>query len=84
MTRFDEIIKVLKTPITKRGKRPSLMDYPSGLRGFPNNKYRGHRAQRLRGFKGNTYGPASPGRQFTPQERQEYERSSTKAGKKRC
>jgi hypothetical protein len=73
--RFDEIIKVLETPITKKSKRPSLMDYSPELRGLPNNRYGGHQAQHLRGLRGSTYGPASPVRHYTREEIQEYERA---------
>jgi hypothetical protein len=76
----DEIIKVLKTPITKRSNRPGLLDYPAELRGPPNNKYGGHQALNLRGLKNNTFGPAGPVKRYTPEEIQEYEQS-IKVGK---
>jgi hypothetical protein len=60
-------------------KRRCLRDYSPELRGPPNNRYGGHKAQRLRGFRGGTYGPAGPVRQFTPEEIQEYEQAQKEA-----
>jgi hypothetical protein len=68
----------LKTPSDIRPKGPSLMDYPRELRGPPNNRYGGHRALRIRGFRGNTYGPAGPVRRFTREEIREYEQTALK------
>jgi hypothetical protein len=70
---------LLKTPSDKRRKGPSLLDYPSKLRGPSNNKYGGHQAQSLRGLRGSTYGPAGPVRQFTREEIQEYEQARKKS-----
>ena len=78
-SQYDKIIKVLKTPITKKSKRFCLMDYPAELRGLPNNRYGGHQTRHLRGFRGSTYGPAGPVKQYTREEIREYERS-IKAG----
>ena len=64
---------LLKTPSHIRRTRPSLLDYPPKLRGLPNNKYGGYQAQHLHGFKGSTYGPASPVRQYTPEEIKKWE-----------
>ena len=80
-TKFDKIKAVLKTPISKNSKRkPSLTDYPPELRGFSNNRFGGHKAQSLRGFKGNTYGPAGPVRHFTENETREYEKAMREQG----
>jgi hypothetical protein len=57
----------------RKKKKPTLADYPPELRGLPNNRWGGHQAQSLRGFKGNTYGPAGPVRQFTEVERRKVE-----------
>jgi hypothetical protein len=32
---YEQIIEVLKTPITKKSNRPTLLDYPAELRGPP-------------------------------------------------
>ena len=48
---YDEILKVLKTPITKKSNRPSLLDYAPELRGPPNNRYGGHQTRRLRSLE---------------------------------
>ena len=60
----------LKTP----RKRRCLLDYPRELRGTPNNKYGGHKTGHLCGFRGSTFGPTGPVRQYTPEEIREYER----------
>ena len=70
---YDEILKVLKTPITKKSNRPSLLDYAPELRGPPNNRYGGHQTQHLRSFRGSTYGPAGPVKQFTREEIKKWE-----------
>ena len=50
-------------------KNQKLQDMPPYLRGFSNNRWGGHQANRIRGFKGSTYGPASKGKhiQLTPE-----------------
>jgi hypothetical protein len=76
LNQYDEILKVLKTPVTKKSNRPSLMDYEPELRGLSNNRYGGHHARHLRGFRGSTYGPAGSVKRFTPEEIREYERAT--------
>lgn len=44
--------------------------YQRELRGFSNNKYRGHQSQRQRGLRGGTYGPASRCRRVIGDERE--------------
>ena len=79
--RYDQIKKVLQTPVTKKSNRRSLLDYSPELRGPPNNRYRGHQTRHLRGFRGSTYGPAGPVKQFTREEIQEYEREFNQGSK---
>lgn len=52
-----------------------LEDMPLYLRGLPNNRWGGHKSNRMRGFRGSTYGPASEVRyiQITPELRVEYD-----------
>ena len=71
---YDEVLKVLKTPITKKSNSPTLLDYPHELRGLSNNKFGGHQTRHLRGFRGSKFGPAGPVKQYTPEERRDYER----------
>ena len=71
--RDRQIKKVLQTPVTRKHNHPSLLDYSPELRGPANNKHGGHQAQSLRGFRGGTYGPASPVRQYTPEEITKWE-----------
>ena len=66
---------LLKTPSDKRRKRHSLLNYSPELRGPANNKYGGHQAQSLRGFRGCTFGPAGPVKQYTPEEIAEWEKN---------
>ena len=56
-------------------KKEKLEDMPLHLRGFSNNRWGGHQANRIRGFKGSTYGPASKGKhiQLTPELVAKYE-----------
>jgi hypothetical protein len=76
MLSSDDFYKklLLKTPSDRRRKRPNLLDYSRELRGSPNNRYGGHQTRHLRGFRGSTYGPAGPVKQYTPEEIREYER----------
>ena len=50
-------------------KKQKLEDMPPHLRGFSNNRWGGHKSNRIRGFKGSTYGAASKGKhiQLTPE-----------------
>ena len=73
INRYDEIKKVLQTPVTKKSNRPSLLDYPPELRWPSNNRYGGHQARHLRGFKGSTDVPAGPVRQYNPEEIKKWE-----------
>ena len=42
-------------------KKQKLEEMPLHLRGFSNNRWGGHHSNRIRGFKGSTYGAASQG-----------------------
>ena len=50
-------------------KKQKLEDMPLHLRGFSNNRWGGHQANHIRGFKGSAYGAASKGKhiQLTPE-----------------
>ena len=56
-------------------KKRKLEDMPPHLRGFSNNRWGGHVSNRIRGFKGTTYGAASKGKriQLTPELVAQYE-----------
>ena len=50
-------------------KKQKLEHMPPYLRGFSNNRWGGHKSNRVRGFKGSSYGAASKGKhmQLTPE-----------------
>ena len=50
-------------------KVDKLEDLPLHLRGLSNNRWGGHKSNRIRGFKGSTYGAANKGKhiQLTPE-----------------
>ena len=52
-----------------------LEDMPMYLRGLSNNRWGGHKSNRMRGFRGSTYGAASEVRHIpiTPELRAKYE-----------
>ena len=56
-------------------KKQKLEDMPLHLRGFSNNRWGGHKSNRIRGFKGSKYGAASKGKQIqlTPELIAQYE-----------
>lgn len=60
---------------SKRTKPTRIEHYPIELQGPSQNRWGGHKTQRLRGFRGTTYG-ASPGRQWTKEEIAEWERKA--------
>jgi len=63
-------------------KVKKLHDMPMYLRGLSNNRWGGHKSNRMRGFRGSTYGQASEVRyiQITPELRVEYDnRDSVKS-----
>jgi hypothetical protein len=61
-------------------KDDHISRYPSHLRGMATNRYGGNQLQRERGLKGGTYGPASPGRVYTEEERKRYEKELRERG----
>ena len=61
-------------------KSEKLADYDWGLRGPPQNRFGGHRTQRVRGLRGGTYGPASPCYTYSNKERMEFEEGLRRKG----
>ena len=57
-----------------RDYNQKLSDMPYYLRGFSNNRWGGHKRNKMRGFRGSTYGPASKCRNITitPELQAEY------------
>ena len=56
-------------------KTPKMQQHlPHDLRGLATNKYGGTQLSTFRGFLGQTYGAASNGRHFTPEERENLAR----------
>ena len=51
-----------------------LYEYETYLQGPPQNKFGGHRSSRIRGLRGNTFGPASPCYSYTKEQREALER----------
>ena len=58
-----------------------LRDYEPFLRGPPQNKFGGHKTRKIRGLRGNTFGPASPCYVYTREEREALERDLREKGK---
>ena len=56
-------------------KKPRLEDVPVHLRGLSNNRWGGHKSNKMRGFRGSTYGAASKGKYLplTPELMAKYE-----------
>ena len=56
-------------------RKQKLQDMPMYLRGLSNNRWGGHKSNRMRGFKGSKYGAASPVRNIpiTPELRLQME-----------
>ena len=59
-----------------RDYNQKLSDMPYHLRGFSNNRWGGHKSNKMRGLRGGTYGPASKCRNITitPELQAEYQR----------
>ena len=59
-----------------RDYNQKLSDMPYYLRGFSNNRWGGHKSNKMRGFRGSKYGPASKCRNITitPELIAEYQR----------
>jgi hypothetical protein len=65
-------------PGSPRRKAPykepkTIGGYAAHLRGPSQNKHGGHQSQRMRGFRGNTYGAAGPCHTFTAEEKAKVE-----------
>lgn len=60
--------------MTNKSKRKAdrLEDLPYELRGLPNNRWGGHKTNKLRGFRGWSRGPASTGTTFTQEQIEAY------------
>ena len=56
-------------------KKQKLEDLPIHLRGLSNNRWCGHKSNKMRGFRGSTYGAVSSGKHIslTPELLAEYE-----------
>ena len=50
-----------------------LYEYEAYLQGPPQNKFGGHRTSRIKGLRGNTFGPASPCYTYTEEEKAAFE-----------
>jgi hypothetical protein len=51
-----------------------LKDYPTELRGPPQNRFGGHKTRRIKPFTGSTFGPAGPCRKYSRAECAQVER----------
>jgi hypothetical protein len=63
----------------KRRRRKTLNDYPSHLRGLPNNKYGGHNATNLKSYQSD-WGKSYPCHIFSEAERRALEEEYRKEG----
>ena len=56
-------------------KKQKLEELPIHLRGLSNNRWGGHRSNKIRGFRGSTFGAADKGKhiRLTPELVAEYE-----------
>ena len=61
-------------------EREKLIDYDRSLRGPPQNRFGGHRTQRVRGLRGGTYGPAGPCYTYSDKERMAFEERLRRKG----
>jgi hypothetical protein len=70
---YDKMLQ--GTPRKKAGyKEPKTIgEYEPRLQGPSQNRFGGHKTQRICGLKGNTYGAAGPCRSYTAEERAELE-----------
>jgi hypothetical protein len=70
---YEEILP--GSPRKKAGysEPKTIGGYEPHLRGPSQNRFGGHRSQRMRGLRGNTYGAASPCRSLTPEEKAKVE-----------
>ena len=57
-----------------------LYEYEAYLQGPPQNKFGGHRTSRIKGLRGNTFGPAGPCYTYTKEEREALERDLRENG----
>lgn len=58
----------------KKNKGSNRMDqYPRDLQGPAQNRFGGLQTQRIRGFRGNTYGAAGPVKSCTAEQIRQYE-----------
>ncbi len=65
----------------ERPKRPiRLNELPKHLQGPGQNRFGGHQTQRLRPFKGSSFGAASVGRSLSPDERKIVEQELREKG----
>src|SRR4029078_3556598 len=63
-------------------KEPKRLDeYEAHLQGPPQNKFGGHSSSRIRGLRGNTFGPASPCYVYTQDAREALEQDFCVNGK---
>lgn len=79
---MNSFASILWREENKRRRRQGLrlQDYPKELRGPPNNRFGGYRNVAIKGFKGNTYGAASPCRTLSEEERLKVEEELREKG----
>ena len=58
-----------------------LNDYPTHLRGLAHNRWGGHRTQRIRAFRGSTFGAASECRTYSEAEKKSLEQKLKDEGR---
>jgi hypothetical protein len=60
--------------------KQTITSLPSHLRGLPQNRWGGHRTQRLRGFRGWSRGSAGPVKRYTKEECKTVEQEMVQHG----
>ena len=61
-------------------RHPRLNDLPKHLKGPPQNRYGGHQTQRVRAFKGSSFGAANGGRTLGLEEKKIIEQELRERG----
>ena len=70
---YDELLPGSPRKKARYNEPKTIGEYAPHLQGPSQNRFGGHKTQRVCGLKGNTYGAAGPCRSYTAEERAELE-----------
>jgi hypothetical protein len=70
---YDKILQGAPRKKARYNEPKTIGEYAPHLQGPSQNRFGGHKTQRICGLKGNTYGAAGPCRRYTAEERAELE-----------